>query len=395
VTVDLSEEEVNDFYAGFCNRALWPLFHSFPARVRWRSDEYRVYRRINRFFATSLVPLLRENDLVWVHDYHLIPLGAELRRLGWKGRVGFFLHIPFPSPDLLMILPHAKQLLEDLEGYNLIGFHTQRYRRNCADALQLELGGTFTEEAYQHGKVSIRLGVYVIGTDPETFARWASSPEASRHARRLRQSVRGRRIVLGVDRLDYTKGIAERLLAFERLLDRYPSWRDRISLIQISAPSRTRIPEYIAQKQEVDRLVGDINSRFSEEDWLPVRHIYRTHSQQELAAFYREADVCLVTPLRDGMNLVAKEYVASQTTTPGVLVLSRFCGTAEDLREAVIINPYDIDSTAAALNRALNMPLQERWDRWHALIERVHTRTAQAWCNHFLADLAGNVPLTG
>ncbi len=387
VTVNLSEEEVNDFYVSFCNRTLWPLFHSFPAQVRVVSSEYRTYRRINRYFAAHLAPLLKENDLVWVHDYHLIPLGMELRRLGWNGRLGFFLHIPFPPVDILTISPHSRSLLEDLEAYDLVGFHTERYRRNCADALESELGGTFRGAVYQHGKAQVQLGVYAIGTDPDTFAAWANSPEASRHASRQRQTARGRRILLGVDRLDYTKGISERLLAFDRLLERYPSWRDQVSMTQISAPSRTRVPEYVAQKREVDRLVGEINGRYSEDDWIPVRHLYRAYTQEELAAFYREADVCLVTPLRDGMNLVAKEYIASQTENPGVLLLSQFCGTAEDLREAVIVNPYDIDGTATALNRALNMGLQERRERWQALNKRVRTRTAQSWRAHFLADL--------
>ncbi len=377
----------HDFYVSFCNRTLWPLFHSFPAQVRVVSSEYRTYRRINRYFAAQLAPLLKANDLVWVHDYHLIPLGMELRRLGWKGRLGFFLHIPFPSVDILTISPHSKPLLEDLEAYDLVGFHTERYRRNCADALESELGGTFEGPIYHHGKAKTQLGVYAIGTDPDTFATWANSPEATLQAGRLRRMVRGRRIILGVDRLDYTKGIPERLLAFDRLLERYPAWRDQVSMTQISSPSRTRVPEYIAQKQEVDRLVGEINGRYSEEDWIPVRHLYRSYTQEELAAFYREADVCLVTPLRDGMNLVAKEYVASQTDNPGVLLLSQFCGTAEDLREAVIVNPYDIDGTATALNRALNMDLEERRESWQALNKRVHERTAQTWRARFLADL--------
>lgn len=386
-TIDLSEEEVNDFYTGFCNRTLWPLFHCFPTRVRLRREEYRTYRRINRYFAGQLVPLLQGPDIVWIHDYHLVPLGSELRRLGWKGRLGFFLHTPFPPVDILTILPYAAQLLEDLSVYDLSGFHTRRYCQNCLDAMCIELGGTHNGAVYQHGKASARLGVYAIGTDPASFEHWASSAEADLQSKRLRRSVRGRRIILGVDRLDYTKGIAERLLAFERLLERYPTWQSHVSLIQISAPSRTRVPEYIAQKQEVDRLVGSINGRFSEEDWLPIRYLYRTYTQEELAAFYREADVCVVTPLRDGMNLVAKEYIASQTGNPGVLVLSRFCGAAEDLREAVIVNPYDIDGTADALNRALGMPLTERQERWQKLIERVRSATAQTWCERFLADL--------
>ncbi|MCS6925799.1 MAG: alpha,alpha-trehalose-phosphate synthase (UDP-forming) [Candidatus Binatia bacterium] len=386
-TIDLSEEEINDFYAGFCNRALWPLFHCFPSRVRLRREEYRAYRRVNRTFATQLFPLLKAGDAVWVHDYHLIPLGTELRRLGWKGRLGFFLHTPFPPVDILTILPFASQLLADLNAYEVLGFHTQRYRQNCVDALCSELGGTFDGQAYHSEGGAVRCGVYAIGTDPTTFARWAMSTQAEMQSKRLRRSVRGRRIVLGVDRLDYTKGIPERLLAFERLLERYPAWQRRVSLIQISAPSRTRVPEYIEQKREVDRLVGAINGRFSEEDWVPIRYLYRTYSQEELAAFYREADVCIVTPLRDGMNLVAKEYVASQTADPGVLVLSRFCGAAEELREAVIVNPYDVDGMADDLKRALEMPLAERQERWQALIKRVCAVTAQTWCEQFLADL--------
>lgn len=387
-TVDLSEEEVNDFYAGFCNRALWPLFHCFPTRMRLRREEYRVYRRVNHAFAVQLFPLLKEEDVVWVHDYHLIPFGTELRGLGWRGKVGFFLHTPFPPVDILTILPSATQLLADLSTYDVLGFHTQRYCQNCVDAMCIELGGTFDRGTYRGERGAVRCGVYAIGTDPTNFARWATSAQAEAQSKRLRRSVRGRRIVLGVDRLDYTKGISERLLAFERLLERYPSWQGRVSLIQISAPSRTRVPEYIAQKQEVDRLVGAINGRFSEEDWVPIRYLYRTYSQEELAAFYREADVCIVTPLRDGMNLVAKEYIAAQTADPGVLVLSRFCGAAEELREAVIVNPYDVDGMADDLKRALEMPLAERQERWQALIKRVHAVTAQTWCDRFLADLA-------
>jgi trehalose 6-phosphate synthase len=387
-TIDLSEEEVNDFYAGFCNRTLWPLFHCFPTRVRLRREEYRAYKRVNHSFATHLFPLLKGEDLVWVHDYHLIPLGAELRKLGWQEKLGFFLHTPFPPVDILTILPSAAQLLADLNAYDVLGFHTQRYCQNCVDAMCTELGGTFDGRVYRSERGAVHCGVYAIGTDPAAFARWATSAKAKMQSRRLRRSVRGRRIVLGVDRLDYTKGIPERLLAFERLLERYPAWQGRVSLIQISAPSRTRVPEYIEQKREVDRLVGAINGRFSEEDWVPIRYLYRTYSQEELAVFYREADVCIVTPLRDGMNLVAKEYIAAQTADPGVLVLSRFCGAAEELREAVIVNPYDIDGMADDLKRALEMPLAERQERWKALHKRVQAVTAQTWCEQFLADLA-------
>jgi trehalose 6-phosphate synthase len=387
VTIDLTEKEVNDFYIEFSNRVLWPLFHGFPDYVRISPGVFQTYEQVNRHFARSLFPLLRSGDLIWVHDYHLIPLGIELRHLGWNGHLGFFLHIPFPPAYLFTILPWAKSILGKLMVYDLLGFHTRQYCLNFVDAMNKERGGAFDGQTYSSGTSSVRVGVYPIGTDPDHFQRWAGSPEAVRYGNQIRRSVGTKRIVLGVDRLDYTKGIPERLLAFEQLLERYPSWRRNVSMIQISAPSRTNIAEYKTKKCEVDRLVRKINARFSEEGWIPVRHWYQSYSQETLSALYREADVCLVTPLRDGMNLIAKEYIASQGEEPGVLVLSRFCGAAEELREAVIINPSDIGRTATALKYALEMPLGERRERWHALSRRVHAHTAQTWSDRFLADL--------
>jgi trehalose 6-phosphate synthase len=385
--VDLTEQEVATFYSGFCNQTLWPLLHCFPSAVQWRGDDYHMYRRINQAFASQLFPLLRPSDVIWVHDYHLLPLGAALRRFGWRGRLGFFLHTPFPPLDIFTILPAAQHLLKDCTAYDLMGFHIQRYLRNFSDALTTELGGTIRAGVYQQSDCAVQLGAYAIGTDPDVFAHWASQPQAVQRGERLRRSVGGRRIILGVDRLDYTKGIPERLCAFARLLERYPSWRKRVVLIQISAPSRTTIPEYTARKKAVEELVGNINGRFSDDDWIPIRYLYRTYSQEELAAFYRAADVCVVTPLRDGMNLVAKEYIAAQGSTPGVLLLSQFCGAAEDLREAVLTNPYDIDGTAAQLNSALRLPLSARRARWLALLTRVQTHTAYTWSQRFLVDL--------
>lgn len=385
-TVDLSEDVESKFYSGFCNRGLWPLFHCFLSHFKLRPDEYRTYQQVNHYFASSLVPLLRKGDLVWVHDYHLIPLGAELRSLGWTDNIRFFLHTPFPPVDILTTHPWAGELLEHLLVYNLLGFHTQQYYRNFMEAACSEVGGKFDENTYC-GTSSVRVGVYPIGIDPDAFEHWANNPDAVRNGDFLRQIVRNRRIVIGVDRLDYTKGIPERLMAFEQFLERYPSWHGRVSMIQISAPSRSCVPEYTAQKREIDELVGRINGRFSEGDWIPVHYWYRSFSQADLSAFYREADVCFVTPLRDGMNLVAKEYIASQTGEPGVLILSRFCGASEDLREALIINPYDIDGTAESLKRALEMPLGERRYRRQALLKHVRTHTARSWSNQFLVDL--------
>lgn len=386
-TVDLTEQEIAAFYTGFCNQTLWPLLHSFPQTVHWRAEDYHTYRQINQTFARQLVPLLRPSDVIWVHDYHLLPLGAELRRLGWRGQLGFFLHTPFPSLDIFAIMPVARELLKDCTAYDLIGFHTQRYLHNFGDAVTTELGGTLRRQVYHNSDCRVQLGTYAIGTDPDGFARWASQPSAAQLGERLRQSVGGRRLILGVDRLDYTKGIPERLRAFARLLEYYPSWRKRVVLLQIAAPSRTAIPAYTTHKEEIEQLVGAINGRFSEDAWLPIHYLYQTYSQEELAAFYRVAEVCAVTPLRDGMNLVAKEYIAAQGNPPGVLLLSQFCGAAEDLHEAVLTNPYDINGTAAQLNHALRLSVTERHARWQALLTRVQSRTAYTWSQAFLADL--------
>ncbi len=387
-TIDLSREEANLFYTFFANRTLWPLLHSMPERTVIRHDAYRAYRRTNHRFATELFPLLKPEDVVWVHDYHLIPLGLYLRRLGWKGRVGFFLHTPFPPPETFSILPWSQQLLEGFLSYDLVGFHTTRYAHNLLDTLVLELGGSITEGTFVRRNQTVRTEVYPIGTDPLDFERWAAEAEQQHRARAMLRIPEAHRIILGVDRLDYTKGIPVRLMAFEYLLEHYPSLRRNITFIQISVPSRTRVPEYIEEKNRVDQLVGSINGRYSEAGWSPVHYLYRAFGQQELAGFYREADVCLVTPLRDGMNLIAKEFVASQDPKdPGVLVLSKFCGAAETMREALIVNPYDIEGTARAIHDALTMRLRERRRRWEALVQEVRKHTAHSWASDFLADL--------
>ena len=393
VTLDMSADEVNLYYTVFSNRSLWPLMHSFPSLVTIRHDAYRAYQRVNRRFAEALYPLLTDGDVVWVHDYHMIPFGRELRRLGWKGRIGFFLHTPFPPPEVFAVLPWARDLLSSVIAYDVVGLHTQRYAHNLLDTLVSELGGEVDAERFSapDGE-TVCVGVYPIGTDPSNFERWsreAGQENADSFLQRLipRRTANRPQIILGVDRLDYTKGIPQRLLTFEQLLERHPSLRGKVTMIQISTPSRTRVPEYIRERERVDQLVGQINGRFSEANWAPVHYLYRSYPQPELAGFYREADVCLVTPLRDGMNLVAMEFVASQGSEPGVLLLSKFCGAAETMGDAVIVNPYDVEGTAEALYGALTMPRHERESRHEALMNGIRARTAQAWANGFLADL--------
>ncbi len=383
--ISLPEDLIELYYTNFCNGGLWPLLHSFPGRFVVDSADYRAYRRVNEIFARCIARTLRADDVVWIHDFHLIPLAAELRRTGFGGKIGFFLHVPFPPPEIFAVNPWAQELLEALTAYDLVGVHTPEYARN--------LRRTLGRQSYRARSVPTR--VYPIGIDPKPYEEWSREPAALKVGRKLREGLLGRKLVLGVDRLDYTKGIAERLRIFGRLLELYPKWRRRVSFIQISAPSRTRVAEYVRQRRDVEELVGNLNGRHGDTEWVPIRYLFKAYSQRDLAAFYREADVALVTPLRDGMNLVAKEFVAAQTGDPGVLVLSRFAGAAAELEEAVLVNPYDIDGAAHALAGALSMPLEERVERQRALLERVHTRTAAAWAEAFLADLDSADPRSG
>ena len=387
-TMDLSDDEVSLFYLGFSNRTLWPLLHSFPTRVVIRHDTYRAYRRINFRFAQALMPYLRADDLVWVQDFHLFHLGYELRRLGWNGKIGFFLHVPFPPAEIFSIMPWARDALEALLHYDLVGLHTERYKQNLTDAIDVELGGERNGDSYAYGSRSTRLGVFPIGIDPDSF-----KPREEGHEHTLANELGiaenpERKLILGVDRLDYTKGIPHRLRIFERLLERHPNLGGKLIYIQISSPSRTRVPEYVQEKEQVERLVGQINGRFSEAGWVPIRYLYRSYNQSELAGFYHDTDVCLVTPLRDGMNLVAKEFVAAQDVeSPGVLVLSRFTGAAQTMRDAVLVNPYDIDGTAEAAYQALRMPVSERRRRNRSLLSVVERHSSQNWSDSFCAAL--------
>ena len=384
-TIDLTADESDLFYDGFSNRTLWPLLHSFIERAQIRHDAYRAYRHVNRLYAQALSPFLREDDLVWVHDYHLLPVGEELRRLGWNGRLGFFLHTPFPGADVFSVLPWARELLYATLSFDLIGVHTRRYMTNLADAFRSELGGDWNGQDFAYRDRAARLGAYPIGIDPESFRVAAlESPESLPAALGLDADTR---IVIGVDRLDYTKGIPNRLRAFSRMLEERPEMHGKVVFVQISNPSRVDVPEYVRERETVERLVGEINGRYSRGAWVPVRYLYRYFSQQSLAAFYRDADVNMVTPLRDGMNLIAKEYVAAQVRDPGVLMLSGLAGAAAELTDAIIVNPFDIDGMAQSLYEALQTPRAEREARWRRMNDIVAKRTAAWWSAAFTDDL--------
>ncbi|MCY4530367.1 MAG: trehalose-6-phosphate synthase [Chloroflexi bacterium] len=386
-SVSLSRDEVEGFYNVFANRTLWPIFHSFPDKATFSHDSYRVYRDVNRKYAESLLALLRPGDLVWVHDFHLFPLGLELRKLGWKGKIGFFLHIPFPPSEIFGIMPWARELLTCLFDYDLVGLQTPKYLHDLKESLVDGLGAVVDGDTAHYQGSTIRLRSFPVGADVQAFREMAQSQVGTSVSRFLDVLPKDRQLLLGVDRLDYTKGIVQRMQAIEQLLDDHPELRGHVTLVQISAPSRVTIPEYARERERLDSLVGKINGKFGEVHWLPIHTLHRPYSQRDLALLYREADTCLVTPLRDGMNLVAKEFVASQTSDPGVLVLSRFCGAAESMHDALKVNPYDFQETASAIYRALTMDRPERQRRWKALYEDVNRHTAHDWCYSFLSAL--------
>jgi trehalose 6-phosphate synthase len=384
----LTQGDVDAYYHGYCNMVLWPLFHSFQGRVRIQMAEEQVYRRVQARVAALLRPMLGPDDLVWVHDYHMLLLARELRLLGWEGRIGFFLHIPFPAYDLWQLLPDPRGFLEALMEYDLIGFQVQGNLDNYLYSCRRSLGTHWDGRRVTLGGRSQIAGVYPVGIDPDEFA----PPEGRRLQNpprgELGKVVRGRRLILGVDRLDYTKGIPERIRAYDYFIKEYPEWRKKVSFIQISAPSRTAALHYQEEKRKVEALAGQVNGEHAEHDWVPLRYLYRSYTRNVLARFYREADVGLVTPLRDGMNLVAKEFIASQhPDQPGVLVLSRCAGAAEDLPEALVVNPYTPEDVAAGVARALAMSPDERRLRHQALLARVRSQTVASWSEGFIRDL--------
>jgi trehalose 6-phosphate synthase len=388
-TIDFSEADYRAFYVGFANGALWPLLHFRLGLVNFRREDYEGYRSVNRQFAESLTPLLRSDDLIWVHDYHLFPLAEELRRLGVRNRIGFFLHTPFVPPALLHALPRSAELVRGMCCYDVVGFHTQIYRQAFLDCVREILGiPTAADGSFTHAGQRVRAIVDPIGIDAAGFAATAAQAERSPEARRLRESLGGRMLAIGVDRLDYSKGLVNRFEAFARLLGKYPEHRRQVSFLQIAARSREDSGAYQRLRRELDQLVGDTNGRFSEFDWVPLRYMTRAVRRQTLAGFYRIARLALVTPLRDGMNLVAKEFVAAHDPQdPGVLILSRFAGAAEELTDALIVNPFDADEMADAIHEALSMPLAERLRRYKGLRERVWDTTASKYCATFLSHL--------
>jgi trehalose 6-phosphate synthase/phosphatase len=375
----LSESEVTRYYHGFSNRTLWPLFHSMSDRARFDGRDYAAYAQVNERFADAVVESAPDAGLIWIHDYHLLLALRHIRRRDSTTPLAFFLHVPFPPYDMFRLLPWDREILQSLLACDLIGFHVRGYAQNFLDCAERVLGARVHRDAMlvEYGDRTTRIDAFPIGIEFDVFEKLAVDAPRPRE-------IQQERVVLGVDRLDYTKGIPERIQAFEKLLERYPEHREKVVLLQLAVPSRSQVNEYRELKREIDELVGRVNGRFATASWSPVRYLYRSFRHERLASLYRDADVALVTPLRDGMNLVAKEFVACQVADPGVLVLSSLAGAADTMREALRVNPYDVEGTAEAIHRALEMGENERASRIAALRIRERRDDLDAWTTKFI-----------
>jgi trehalose 6-phosphate synthase len=374
-TIDLPQADFEGYYRGFSNGMLWPLLHYRMGLAEFRREDLAAYRRVNERFAQALLPLLRPDDLVWVHDYQLIPLGAGLRRRGFTGRLGFFLHVPFPPRAIYEALPQGESLLADFGAYDVLGVQTDEDMANLNELLA-------------GADLPVRAASHPIGIDPEAFAAEARAAAVGPEGQRLHDSLAGRALILGVDRLDYSKGIPQRFRGFAQLLKRFPEHRNRVTLLQVAPVSRGDVTQYRTLRRELDELAGRINGTHAEFDWVPLRYLTQTVPRVTLAGFQRIATIGLVTPLRDGMNLVAKEFVAAQDPDhPGALVLSRFAGAAQELEGAILVNPHDPDEIAEALHIALTLPEAERRARWQLMWQAVKRHTAASWGRRFVASL--------
>ncbi|MCC5793391.1 MAG: alpha,alpha-trehalose-phosphate synthase (UDP-forming) [Chromatiales bacterium] len=389
-TISLNQQEFDDYYNGFSNQSLWPLFHYMLGHLKYDRRKFQAYVRVNALFARKLLPLLQDDDVIWVHDYHLIPLAAELRRAGVTQPIGFFLHVPFPDYDVLRALPVHEYLLRSMCAYDVVGFHTLGDLSSFQQCLlRPEIGA----DLLPGGRISalgrrLVADVFPIGIDPAQCAELGAQHQSDRAVERLQTSLQQRSLIIGVDRLDYSKGLPERFHAYQRLLEHYPANRRNVVLLQIAPPTRSGVRTYAEIRAELEGIAGHINGRFAEVDWVPVRYLNRSYDRGMLMALYRYARVGLVTPVRDGMNLVAKEYVAAQDPEdPGMLVLSTLAGAARELREAVLVNPYDTDGVAEGIQTALEMSLDERRERHQAMLATLRQNDISRWRQRFVEAL--------
>jgi len=390
--VGLTEEEMRDYYIGLANNALWPLCHYFMGRVHYNDKEWETYSNVNRKFAQVTLEEAQSDDLIWVHDYHMSLVPGMVRHARPDAQIAFFWHIPFPAAELFRTLPWRRSFLESLLACDLIGFHIPEYAENFIETAVEVLSARAESDGIHYAGRTTRVLARPIGIDFDFVNRKARSRRTDQRVRRLRQALGGQTLILGVERMDYTKGIFERLQAMEHLLEMRPELHEKVSLIQIVTPSRTDVDAYRQKKREIDEIVGRINGRFSDGFWMPVRYLYRAFSPAELIAYYRAADIALVTPLRDGLNLVAKEYVASRVDLDGVLILSEFAGVARQLPDALLVNPYNTEDMTSALSQALQMPKEEQRRRMQAMQNRIKAEDILWWAKEFLSPIAKAEP---
>jgi trehalose 6-phosphate synthase len=389
VTVDLTERDHERYYNRFSNGVLWPLLHTMPELIAYDRRDAKAYREVNAHFAARLAPMIQPNDIIWIHDYHLMALPALLRAEGVTNPIGFFLHIPFAGSEVLSIAPEMGTLIKDMLSADLIGFQTQADQENFAAAAQSIAGAMYVPSLGLHlnGRRT-RLGAFPVEIDPQEFAGIAAASWRSTAGEKLRRSLDGQCMILGVDRLDPTKGLIERLSGMRRLLESHEKWRRRVTLLQIAAVSRKEVATYRDLRVSLDQAAGALNGDWGDADWTPLRLVARAGAREVVAGYMRQARVGLVTPLRDGMNLVAKEYVAAQDPQdPGVLVLSRFAGAARQLDGAILVNPHDPDEIADALDAALEMSLPRRQARWQSMWRSIENTSALGWGRSFVAAL--------
>ncbi|MFC4274796.1 alpha,alpha-trehalose-phosphate synthase (UDP-forming) [Achromobacter aloeverae] len=389
-TVALARNDYDLYYRGFSNGTLWPVFHYRPDLSSYDRREYAGYLRVNEWMVARLKPLIKPEDRLWVHDYHLLPFAQACRRAGLRNRIGFFLHIPFPAEQVMATVPPHQELVEAMCEYDQLGFQTDSDRRAFTDYVRRRLGGSrVVDRAIELDGKRIGVGAYPIGIYPEEIQRLSLKHSRSRQITNLKQGLVQRRLMVSVDRLDYSKGLVERFTAFERLLETKSEHRGQVSFIQIAPPSRSDVEQYRQIRRQLESAAGRINGRFSDLSWTPLRYINKSFDRSLLMSLFRASQVGYVTPLRDGMNLVAKEYVAAQPPDdPGVLVLSEFAGAAEELEEgALLVNPYDPDGMAERLHRALTMPLPERRERYEHMLQRLNDNNLSHWRDRFLHDL--------
>jgi len=388
-TVDLEPQDVDEYYNGYANKTLWPLFHHRVDLTAYERTYGEGYERTNRRFAEVLQPLIQPDDIIWIHDYHMIPMARDLRRLGVKNRIGFFLHTPWPARQLLVTLPHHRRLVESMFYFDLIGFHTQEWLGLFERYVEVEARGRVsTDHVIEAFGRRVQGGVFPIGIDVEGFLAARDSVLGGKTYDRMAASAAFRSMIVGVDRLDYSKGLEQRLLGFEQFLEDNPAMRGEVFLLQVTPISRDDVDTYQDIRGRLDALAGRINGAYADMDWQPIRYLNRTFRRDQLAGLYRAAKVGLVTPLRDGMNLVAKEYVAAQNPEdPGVLILSRFAGAAEQMDEALLVNPFSREELSEAIKKALTMPLKERIRKWEALMQVVRDTDVGIWRDSYVKAL--------